>query len=69
LFISCGLFLFIAGTFVVLGLVLSLPRPLTSCQDNRSSLSSLLVLSPVSEKSAAGASALSVGAALDVWIV
>jgi hypothetical protein len=52
------LILFIVGTFVVLGPVLSLPLPLTSCQDNRSSLLLLSVLSSVSEKSAVGVSSL-----------
>jgi hypothetical protein len=43
---------FIVGTFVVLGHVLILPLLLTACQDSRSSLSSLSVLSSASEKSA-----------------
>jgi hypothetical protein len=54
---------------VVLGLVLFLSLPLTSRWHNLSSLSLLLVLSSVSEKSAVGVSALFVGAAWDPWVV
>jgi hypothetical protein len=68
-FFFFGLFFFIVGTFVTLRLVLFLPLQLTSCQDNRSSFSSLLVPSSASEKSAVGVSALFVGAPWDVLIV
>jgi hypothetical protein len=68
LFVSCSLFFFIVGTFVVLWHVLFLPLPLTACQDSRSSLSSLSVLSSASEKSAVWVGALLVVAAWDVWI-
>jgi hypothetical protein len=54
---------------VVLELVLFLPLPLTSCQDNRASLSSLLVLYAVPEKSAVGVSVVFVVATWYMWIV
>jgi hypothetical protein len=43
---------------VVLGPVLFLPLPVTACQDSRSSLSSLSVLTCASEKSAVCVGAL-----------
>jgi hypothetical protein len=46
------LILFIVGTFVVLGRVLFLPLALTACQDSRSLLSSLSMLSSASENGA-----------------
>jgi hypothetical protein len=69
LLVSCGLFFFIVGALVLLRLVLFFPLPLSPRQDNRSSLSLLLLLSSVSEKSAINVIALTVVAACDVWIV
>jgi hypothetical protein len=45
LIVSCFLFVFIFGTFLVLGRIYFLPLPPISCQDRLSSLSSLSVLS------------------------
>jgi hypothetical protein len=64
---------FSVGALMVWGLVPFFPLPLTSCQDIRSSLSSLLLLSSVSEKPAIGVIALIVVAACDactlLWTV
>jgi hypothetical protein len=69
LLVSCGLLSVSVGALVVLGLVLFFPLPLNSCQESRSSLSSLLLLSSVSEKSAFVVKAMLVGAICDVCIV
>jgi hypothetical protein len=64
LFVSCGVFFFIFGTFMVLGPEVFVLLPLTAGQDSRSCVSSLSVLS-----SASGVGVVLVVAAWDVWIV